>query len=154
MASKPPSDRQLILANRKARHKFHLSDHVEAGIVLIGCEVKSLREHLCNWADAYCLMRKGELWLHGLHIKNYINSSFDRPDPDRRRKLLLHRRELNRIEKKTKMAGLTVVPTQIYINGKHVKVEIAIARGKKTHDKRQDLKKRDAERQMARHRLR
>lgn len=146
--SKPPTDRSLILKYKKATHKFVLLETLEAGIVLVGCEVKSLRDKLANFADAYCRIKDGEVWMHGLHIKPYPNATVWTPDPDRKRKLLLHRREIHRLRKKVEQAGLTLVPTKLYFNGPRVKVQIAVARGKKVHDQRQQLKQRDADRQM------
>ncbi len=150
--NKPPTDRSLILKNKRATHKYVLLEKLEAGIVLVGCEVKSLRDKLVNFADAYCRVKDGEVWLHGLHIKPYPNAGYYSPDPDRRRKLLLHRREIRKLARKAVQSGLTIVPTRLYFNGPRVKVEIALARGKKTHDKRQELKARDMDRDISRRR--
>ena len=142
---------KLIAENRRARHDYHLLERVEAGLVLTGTEVKSLREGGAQLQRAYGDIRDGELWLVGAHISPYEQaSSMGRHDPDRDRKLLLHRREIDALLGKTRERGLTLVPTRIYFKGGKVKVEVALARGKEQRDKRRDIAERDAKRQVER----
>jgi SsrA-binding protein len=141
---------KLIAENRKARHEFHLLDRVEAGLVLTGTEVKSLRNGKADLARAYATVRDGEAWLVGLHIAPYEQGSTASHDPDRDRKLLLHAREIASLTGKVKERGLTLVPTRLYFKDGRAKVELAVARGKELHDKRRDVAKRDAQRQIER----
>lgn len=141
---------KLIADNRKARHEYHLLDRFEAGLVLTGTEVKSLRTGKADLARAYATVRDGEAWLVGLHIAPYEQGSTASHDPDRDRKLLLHTREIASLTGKVKEKGLTLVPTRLYFKDGRVKVELAVARGKELHDKRRDVAKRDAERQIER----
>jgi SsrA-binding protein len=141
---------KLIADNRKARHEYHLLDRVEAGLVLTGTEVKSLRNGKADLARAYATVRDGEAWLVGLHIAPYEQGSTASHDPDRDRKLLLHAREIASLTGKVKEKGLTLVPTRLYFKDGRAKVELAVARGKELHDKRRDVAKRDAERQIER----
>ncbi|MEX0675281.1 MAG: SsrA-binding protein SmpB [Gaiellaceae bacterium] len=141
---------KLIADNRKARHEYHLLDRFEAGLVLTGTEVKSLRNGKADLARAYATVRDGEAWLVGLHIAPYEQGSTASHDPDRDRKLLLHTREIASLTGKVKEKGLTLVPTRLYFKDGRVKVELAVARGKELHDKRRDVAKRDAERQIER----
>jgi SsrA-binding protein len=141
---------KLIAENRRARHEFHLSDRVEAGLVLTGTEVKSLRAGKADLAKAYATVRDGEGWLVGLHIPPYEQASLGAHDPDRDRKLLLHAREIDSLGGKVKERGLTLVPTRLYFKDGRVKVELALGRGKELHDKRRDIASRDAQRQMER----
>jgi SsrA-binding protein len=141
---------KLIADNRKARHEYHLLERVEAGLVLTGTEVKSLREGRASLARAYAEVRDGEAWLVGAHIAAYESSGYAGHDPDRDRKLLLHRRELDRLRGSVQEKGLTLVPTRLYFKDGRAKVELALARGKEQRDKRRDIAKRDAERQMER----
>jgi SsrA-binding protein len=145
-----PVAEKLIVENRRARHDYHLSDKVEAGIVLSGTEVKSLRTGQATLQQAYADVREGEAWLNGLHIPEYVQANRSNHDPDRPRKLLLHRREIDRMYAQVREKGLTVVPTRIYFKDGKVKVEIALARGKEVRDKRRDIAERDAKRQMDR----
>ncbi|MEE8722147.1 MAG: SsrA-binding protein SmpB [Eggerthellaceae bacterium] len=140
-----------IARNRRAFHDYEILETYEAGIELTGCEVRSLRENNCQLNDTYALVRGGEVWLNNLHIAPYSNGNLNNVDPDRRRKLLLHKKEIREIEQKTREKGLALVPTQMYFkeNGL-VKVEIAVARGKKLFDKRRDMAKRDMEREIDR----
>ena len=139
-----------IAENRKARHEYHLLERFEAGIVLTGTEVKSLRQGGANLQRAYADVRDGELWLVGAHIAPYEQASAGSHEPDRDRKLLLHRREIVSLVGKVKERGLTLVPTRLYFKDGRAKVELALARGKEQRDKRRDLAKREAERQMER----
>jgi SsrA-binding protein len=141
---------KLIADNRRARHDYHLLERVEAGLVLQGTEVKSLREGRANLARAYADSRDGELWLVGLHISAYDKGTNANHDPERDRKLLLHRREIDRLGGRVRERGLTLVPTRLYFKDSRVKVELALARGKELHDKRRDLARREADRQIER----
>ena len=141
---------KLIAENRRARHEYHLLDRVEAGLVLTGTEVKSLRQGQANLRRAYGDVRDGELWLIGAHISSYEQGSTGQHEPDRDRKLLLHRREIDSLTGKVQEKGLTLVPTRLYFKNGRAKVELAVARGKETRDKRRDLAKRDADRQIER----
>jgi SsrA-binding protein len=143
-------DEKLIADNRRARHDYHLLERVEAGIVLTGTEVKSLREGRASLQQAYADFRGGEAWLVGAHIPVYDQGNLANHDPDRDRKLLLHKRELASLAGKVAQRGLTLVPTQLYFKDGRAKVELALARGKEQRDKRRDLAKREAERQMQR----
>jgi SsrA-binding protein len=140
----------LIVSNRKARHEFQVVDSYEAGIVLQGTEVKSLREGKANLQDAYARFDRGELWLYNLHISPYEPGNRFNHDPLRPRKLLMHRRELRKLVGQVEQKGLTLVPLDLHFREGKAKVNLALARGKKLHDKRADVKKRDAEREMAR----
>jgi SsrA-binding protein len=141
---------KLIADNRRARHEYHLLERVEAGLALAGSEVKSLRNGKATLQRAYADAREGELWLVGLHIPAYEQASQAPPDPDRDRKLLLHRKELDSLAGKVRERGLTLVPTRLYWKDGRAKVELAVARGKEVRDKRRDLAKRDADRQIER----
>jgi SsrA-binding protein len=141
---------KLIAENRRARHEYHLFDRVEAGLVLTGTEVKSLREGGAQLRRAYGDIRDGEIWLVGAHIAPYEQGSMDRHDPDRDRKLLLHRREIDSMIGKVQEKGLTLVPTRLYFKNGRAKVELAVARGKDVRDKRRDIAKREADRQIER----
>jgi SsrA-binding protein len=141
---------KLIADNRRARHEYHLLDRFEAGLVLTGTEVKSLREGRANLQRAYADLRDGEIWLVGAHISTYDQGNIANHDPDRDRKLLLHRREIGSLVGKVRERGFTLVPTRLYFKNGRAKVEIALAKGKETRDKRSDLAKRDADRQIER----
>jgi SsrA-binding protein len=141
---------RLIVDNRRARHDYHLSDKVEAGLVLSGTEVKSLRDGKATLQQAYADVREGEAWLNGLHIPEYTQGNRANHDPDRPRKLLLHRREIDRMYAQVRERGYTVVPTRLYFRNGRVKVELALARGKEVRDKRRDIAARDAKRQIER----
>lgn len=133
--------RNIVLRNRKARHEFEILEELEAGLVLQGAEVKSLRAGRASFTDAYAAVEDGELWLHNLHISPYESANIDLPDPLRRRKLLVHRRELHRLAVKTAERGLTLVPLDLHFTRGRAKVSLGLARGKKLHDKRDSLKK-------------
>jgi SsrA-binding protein len=145
-----PSGEKLIVDNRRARHEYHLSDSVEAGLVLSGTEVKSLRGGQATLQHAYAEMRDGEAWLVGLHVPEYTEGNRSNHDPDRARKLLLHRREIERLASSVAEKGFTLVPTRLYFRGGRVKVELALGRGKELRDKRRDIAARDAQRQIDR----
>jgi SsrA-binding protein len=139
-----------VATNRQARFRYELLDNVEAGIVLRGTEVKALRTSGAQMRDSYATLTDGEVWLHNLHIPHYGPAARENHEPDRSRKLLLHRREIDRLVGRIRERGLTVVPTRIYFKGPHAKVEIALARGKDTHDKRESIREREQKREMER----
>jgi SsrA-binding protein len=139
-----------VATNRQARFRYELLERLEAGIVLRGTEVKALRTGGAQMRDSYATLTDGELWLHNLHIPPYAPAARENHDPDRSRKLLLHRREIDRLVGRIRERGLTVVPTRIYFKDSHAKVEIALARGKDTHDKRETIREREQKREMER----
>jgi SsrA-binding protein len=141
---------KLIVDNRRARHEYHLFDRVEAGVVLTGTEVKSLREGRASLQQAYAEVRDGEAWLVGAHISVYEQANRENHDPDRDRKLLLHRKELDSLAGKVRERGFTLVPTKLYFRDGRAKVELALARGKELRDKRRDIAKREAQRDVER----
>jgi len=141
---------KTIAENRRARHDYQLLDRFEAGLVLTGTEVKSLRSGRATLAHAYAEVRDGEAWLVGLEISVYDQGNRANHEPMRARKLLLHRREIDSLYGKVREKGLTIVPTRLYFKDSRVKVELAVARGKEQRDKRRDLMDRDAKRQMER----
>jgi SsrA-binding protein len=144
----------LVARNKKARHYYELLEFIEAGIMVTGSEMKSIRQGAVNFRDAYVTFREGEAFLVGLHIAPYANAGYARHDPDRDRKLLLHRRELAALAEKVQQKGLSLLPLDMHFRHGKVKLELALGRGKKLRDQRQDLKQsaalRDAEREMAR----
>ncbi|WDT94184.1 SsrA-binding protein SmpB [Thermoleophilum album] len=139
-----------VATNRKAGHRYHLLERIEAGIQLAGPEVKSLRAGKVQIADGWAEVRDGEVWLHGVHIAPYGPAARENLPPERPRKLLLHRREIERLLGRTSERGLTLVPTRIYFKGPWAKVELALARGKEQRDRRRELKERDARREIER----
>ncbi|WP_374288399.1 SsrA-binding protein SmpB [Desulfovibrio desulfuricans] len=143
----PPSS---VAVNKKARHLYELSEFTEAGIVLTGPEVKSIRAGKVNFIDSYVDFRQGEAWLVSLHIAPYANAGYAPQEPDRARKLLLHEREISKFAGLVAQQGLTVVPVRLYFKRGKIKVEIALGKGKKLHDHRETLKRRAEERDMAR----
>ncbi len=146
--------RVLVAQNRKARHDYHIDDTYEAGLVLTGTEVKSLREGRASLVDGFAAVKEGEVWLHNVHIPEYTQGTWTNHEPRRVRKLLLHRDQIRKLNAKTQESGLTIVPLALYFKDGHAKVEIGVARGKKSYDKRHSLAereaKRDADRAMAR----
>ncbi|MDQ1634623.1 MAG: SsrA-binding protein [Frankiaceae bacterium] len=144
------SGRKSIAQNRRARHDYEVLDTYEAGLVLQGTEVKSLREGRANLTDAFAQIDNGEAWLHNVHIPEYTQGTYNNHNPRRRRKLLLHSEEIERLVGKTRESGLTLVPLALYWLDGRAKVEIALARGKRAYDRRQDLAERDASREMQR----
>ena len=146
------SGEKLVAQNKKARHYFELLEFVEAGLVLTGSEIKSVRAAAVNFRDSYVTFRQGEAFIIGLHIAPYANASYDQHDPDRDRKLLLHDREIAKLAEQVEQKGLTIVPVNLHFRNGRVKVEIAVGRGKKLHDHRDTLKQaaelRDAQREM------
>ena len=146
--------RTLVAQNRRARHDYHIEDRFEAGLVLTGTEVKSLREGRASLIDGYAAVTNGEVWLHNVHIPEYTQGTWTNHEPRRTRKLLLHRDQIRKLINKTQESGLTIVPLALYFQDGYAKVEIAVAKGKKNYDKRQALAekqaKRDADRAIAR----
>ena len=142
--------RKTIAQNRKARHDYAILDVYEAGVALVGTEVKSLRMGRASLVDAYATIDDGEVWLRALHIPEYTQGSWTNHEPRRNRKLLLHREEIERLIGKTREGGLTLVPLSLYFTDGKVKCELALARGKRDYDKRQDLARRDADREISR----
>lgn len=141
---------RLVASNRRARHDYEIVETLECGIVLAGSEVKSLREGRASLQEAFARVDGGELWLHGMHIPPYVFSRAGGHEPTRPRKLLVHRRELERLAHKSKESGFTIVPLRVYFSGGLAKVEIALARGKKAYDKRQAEAERSATREIHR----
>lgn len=141
---------KIIARNRRARHDYHIEDTVEAGLVLTGTEVKSLRAGRASLTEAFAQISGDELWLHGLHIPEYAQGTWTNHDPRRTRKLLLHRKEIDRLASQVAERGFTIVPLSLYFSGGKAKVELALARGKRTYDKRHDLARRDAAREVDR----
>lgn len=139
-----------VASNRYASHRYELLERVEAGIVLEGTEVKALRTSGAQLKDGYAAVSNGELWLHSVHIPPYGPASRENHDPERPRKLLLHRREIDRLAARAAERGLTLVPTRIYFSGANAKVEIALARGKDLYDKRQAIRARETRRDIER----
>ena len=145
-----PSGERTLVANRRAKFDYELLERFEAGLVLTGSEVKSMRAGNVSLAEAYCAFRGDELFLEQAHVAPYPLAHARNHDPMRPRKLLLHRRELDRLHGAVRREGLTLVPVRLYLKKGRIKLEIALGRGKKTHDKRHAIKARDAERQMRR----
>jgi SsrA-binding protein len=139
-----------VASNRYASHRYELIERLECGIVLEGTEVKALRTSGAQLKDGYAAITRGEMWLHSIHIPPYGPASRENHDPERQRKLLLHRKEIDRVASRTKERGFTLVPTRIYFSGANAKVEIALARGKDLYDKRQTIRERETKRDMER----
>lgn len=139
---------KIIATNKKARHEFFIEDTIEAGIVLKGTEVKSIRQGKVNIKESYANIQDGEVFINGMHISPYEQGNIYNVDPLRKRKLLLHKRQIRKLIGETKLKGLTLVPLSIYLKDGKVKVEIAVAKGKKLYDKRQTIAKKDAERRI------
>jgi len=139
-----------IASNRQASYRYNLLDRWECGMVLTGTEVKSLREGKAQLKDGYAAIQNGEVWLHNVHIPPYGPATRENHEPERPRKLLMHRREIERLIGKQKEKGLTLVPTRLYFKGRHAKVEIALGQGKDRHDKRHAIKERELKREMER----
>lgn len=142
--------RKVIVSNRRARHDYAIVDTYEAGLVLVGTEVKSLRAGKASLADAFATVDDGEVWLRNLHIPEYTFGTWTNHEARRTRKLLLHKGEITKLIGKTKESGLSLVPLSMYFKDGKVKVELALAKGKKAYDKRQDIAKRDAKREVQR----
>lgn len=141
---------KVVASNRRARHDYEILERFEAGIELLGPEVKSLRAGKANLAEAYATVRRGELYLHGAHISPYAQAARENPDPVRPRKLLLHRREIDRLDAQLSEKGLTLVPLELYFKNGRAKVDLGLARGRKRYDKRQAIRQREENREVAR----
>lgn len=150
MAARKEPPRSPRIVNRRARHDYHILETVEAGLVLRGCEVKSLRRGQASLSESFARIDDGEVFLHGMYIAPYQEGSYNNPPPRRRRKLLLHRREIARLASKVSGTGYTLVPLSLYFKRGLAKVELALVRGKRQYDKREAIKKREAEREMRR----
>ena len=147
----PKREEKTIAKNRRAFHDYEILETYEAGIELTGTEVRSLRENNCQLTDCFALIRNGEVWLNNVHISPYSNGSIFNPDPDRRRKLLLHKKQIRYLDAKVAEKGLAIVPLKMYFNEDgRVKVELGLCKGKKNYDKRDAIAKRDAKREMDR----
>ena len=145
------TNKSINIKNKRAFFDFEIMDRYDAGIQLCGTEIKSIRESRASLVDAYCYFINNELWTKGMNISEYFYGTYNRHEPRRERKLLLHRKELNKLERKVKETGLTIVPLRLYINEKGLaKLEIALAKGKKQHDKRETLKQKDTSREIDR----
>ncbi len=147
----PQKGVKVIVQNRRARHDYFVEETWEAGIELRGTEVKSIRMGRCNLKDCYAQVKDGELFVLGMHISPYENGSFSNTDPLRPKRLLMHKAEIRKLQQAVMQQGLALIPLNVYLKDGRVKVEIAICRGKKNYDKRDDIAKRDAEREMERH---
>lgn len=150
MTAKEKSAEKIIAQNKTARLHYFIDETYEAGIILVGTEVKSLREGRANLKDSYAMVREGEVFLHELHISPYTHGNRNNHEPLRVRKLLLHNREIKRLYGKSRERGLSIIPLKLYFKRGKVKVEIGVGHGKKLYDKREELKKRDDHRDMAR----
>jgi SsrA-binding protein len=138
--------------NRRARHEYHILESLEAGIALTGTEIKSIRQGGVSLSEAYARLRDGEIWLLGMHVPPYKEGSFSNVEPNRPRKLLLHKEQIERMGGKAAEKGLTLVPLRLYFTRGKAKIELGLAKGKKIWDKRESIAKRDVERELARHR--
>ncbi len=145
------SEKKIIANHPKAYHDYFIEDTIECGIALVGTEVKSIREGKVNLKDSYAMLKEEELYLHNMHISPYQQGSFSNVDPMRARKLLLHKKEIIKLSQQIMQKGITLVPVSLYFRKNHVKLELAIAKGKKLYDKRQDIAKKDAERRLLQH---
>jgi len=145
-----PQKQKIIAANKKARHDYFITDEFEAGIVLLGTEVKALREGQCNLKDSYARVKNGEVFVYQMHISPYAFAYYDNHEPLRTRKLLLHKAEIKRITRKINEKGLSLIPLRIYFSNGKVKMVLGLAKGKKLYDKRETIKDRDARRDMDR----
>ena len=148
MADQEERGEKVVTTNRKARHDYEILDTYEAGIVLTGTEVKSLRQGNANLSDSYAILKNGELWLLGMHISPYDQGSYANVDPLRNRKLLLHKKEILKLSGRISSKGLTLIPLRVYFTHNIVKILLGIGRGKREYDRRDDIKKRDAERSI------
>ncbi len=147
---KDPKDRLTVARNPRATHDYHIVDSWETGIVLTGTEVKSLRQGKASIKEAFGMVRRGEVWLEGMHVTPYEQGNRYNHEPVRSRKLLLHRREIERLIGATEQKGLALVPLELYFRKGRAKVTLALGKGKKVHDRREDIKRREADREMAR----
>jgi SsrA-binding protein len=140
-----------VIKNKKAAFEFHFIETFTAGIVLTGTEVKSIRDGKANFSDSFCIIQNGEMWVKNLHIHEYKEGSYNNHEPKRQRKLLLNKKEIQKIQSRLREKGTTVIPVQLYFNERgYAKLDIAVARGKKLYDKRESIKEKDMRRQMER----
>jgi len=144
------SNERVIVTNRKALHDYFILDHFEAGIALKGTEVKSLRQGGANLQDGYAMIRNGEVWLIGMHISPFEKGNINNHDPKRDRKLLLHKKEIRKLVAKTGEKGFTLIPLRVYFKNNIVKVDLGVARGKRSYDKREAIATREIERRIQR----
>ncbi len=151
MASPEEKVDKVIATNRKARHEYFVLDTLETGLVLTGTEVKSIRQGNVSLTDAYAVVKNGELWLVGMHVSPYEQGSFANVDPRRERKLLVHRREIRKLAGRLGESGVTLIPLQLHFNRRVAKLLLGICRGKRAYDKREDIARREAERDIRRH---
>jgi len=149
MSNQEP-EKQVVATNRRARYEYEILDTYEAGLVLLGPEVKSLRAGRANLSDAYAIIRGGQAWLLSAHISPYTQASRDNPEPRRERKLLLHKAEISRLQGRVVEKGLTLVPLELYFKDGRAKVRIGLARGKRQYDKRESIRRREQDREMER----
>lgn len=149
-SGKASQGRKIVASNRRARHDYTIEDTLEAGIMLTGTEVKSLRAGRATLTEGYGQITGGEVWLYGVHIPEYAQGTWTNHEPRRVRKLLLHRKEIDRLERSTTEAGLTLIPLSLYFSDGKAKIELALARGRRTYDKRHELARRDAAREVER----
>ena len=147
MAQKSESGEKLLATNRKAYHEYFILDKLEAGVALLGTEVKSIREAKINLKESYAAVKEGEAFLFDCHISPYSHGNRENPDPTRTRKLLLHRQEIRKLIGKTQEKGLTLVPLRVYLKRGKIKIELGVARGKKLYDKRETERKKDSDRE-------
>ena len=150
MAKEKDTGRKMIAQNKKARHDYHVLDTYECGLVLMGTEVKSLRMGRASLVDGFVQIDDGEAWLHNVHVPEYVQGTWTNHSAKRKRKLLLHRAEIERLVGKTAQRGLTLIPTRIYFKGPRAKVELALARGKEGRDRRREIAERDTRREVER----
>lgn len=143
-------NKKVLATNRKAQHDYFIEDRYEAGVELYGTEVKSIRQGTLNLRDSFCTIKDGELWVRGMHVSPYEKGNIFNRDPLRPKRLLLHKREIWKLKAKVEQDGYTLVPTSVYLKGPRVKVEVAVAKGKRLHDKRDAAAERDAKREMER----
>src|SRR6266699_6798276 len=151
MNARDPAEISVIATNRRARHDYDIEQTYEAGIALVGSEVKTLRSGKASLQDSYGVINRGEVWVYGLHIPEYPQASMLNHEPTRARKLLMHRKEIAKLAAKTQQQGYTLVPMRLYFKGNKVKVELALAKGRKKWDKREAIAKREVTREMAKH---
>jgi SsrA-binding protein len=151
MSAREESDIKVVATNRRARHEYDIEQAFEAGIALVGSEVKTLRSGKASLQDAYGVINRNEVWVYGVHIPEYPQASMLNHEPTRARKLLMHRKEIAKLAAKTQQQGYTLVPLRLYFKGNKVKVELALAKGRKKWDKREAIAKREASREMAKH---
>lgn len=146
------AEQQVYIKNRPVTYEYAIEEKLTAGIMLTGSEIKSVREGKVSFNDSYCFFNNGELWIKSLHIAEYVNAGYATHEPTRERKLLLNKKELRKWAQKMKEKGLTIVPLAMYINDKgYAKLDIGLAKGKKLHDKRESIKKRDVDREIKRY---